>query len=128
MTILRIFLLAGWLIMLVLSWRALTELGYNWPDVFFGDIADNTWRARFNIDFLIHLLLFATWVVWRETSRLTGLFAGFSSSSSAACSAFHTCWPRLTGLEPIRAGFCLENMPRRRRSMPVQRPVIGRLK
>ena len=77
MTILRIFLLAGWLIRLVWSWRALTELGYNWPNVFFGDIADNTWRAQFNIDFLIHLLLFATWVVWRETSRLTGIVCGF---------------------------------------------------
>ena len=44
MTILRIFLLAGWLIMLVLSWRALTELGYNWPRVFFGDIADNVFN------------------------------------------------------------------------------------
>ncbi|MGD9340927.1 MAG: hypothetical protein PVG76_08330 [Chromatiales bacterium] len=128
MTILRIFLLAGWLIMLAMSWRALTELGYNWPDVFFGDIANNTWRARFNIDFLNHLLLFATWVVWRETSRLTGLFSGFSPSSSAACSAFHTCWPRLTGLEPIRAGFRFESTPRRRRSMPVQQPVTGRLK
>ncbi len=128
MTILRIFLLAGWLIMLVLSWRALTDLGYNWPRVFFGDIADNTWRAQFNIDFLIHLLLFATWVVWRETSRITGIVCGFLSSSSAAGSASHTCWRRLTGLEPIRAGFCLENMPGRRRSMPVQRPVTGRLK
>ncbi len=77
MAIMRFFLLLGWLTMLVVSWRAVSDLGYNWPQVFFGDIAQHTWRAQFNIDFLIHLLLFAAWVIWRETSRLTGIVCGF---------------------------------------------------
>ena len=29
-----------------------------------GDIAALNWRSQFNVDFLVHLLLLATWITW----------------------------------------------------------------
>ncbi|MFK7814758.1 MAG: hypothetical protein AB8B92_00330 [Gammaproteobacteria bacterium] len=74
---LKLFLLLSWTLITVVTWKAVTLLGINWPSVFFGDILNHPWRAQFNIDFLIHLILFASWVVWRERSKITGAICGF---------------------------------------------------
>jgi len=74
---LKLFLFLSWTLMIVVTWKAINSLGINWPSVFFGDILNHPWRAQFNIDFLIHLILFASWVVWRERSKVTGAICGF---------------------------------------------------
>lgn len=73
---LRIYLLFAWLVMIVVTWLAVKSLGIDWPSIFFGDILNNEWRAQFNIDFLFHLILFCSWVIWRERSKLVGVVCG----------------------------------------------------
>ena len=73
----RSFLLFSWILIIVVTWHAVNVLGFNWPIIFFGDLINHPWRSQFNTDFLIHLLLFGSWVVWREQSKSVGLFCGF---------------------------------------------------
>ena len=68
---LRGFLIAIWVVLLAVSWRAVAELGLAGGDVFLSDFS-HPWRAQFNTDLLLHLLLIAVWVVWREPSKLVG--------------------------------------------------------
>ena len=49
-------------------------LGSEGGMLFVADFA-HPWRAQFNTDFSIHLLLFMTWVFWRETSKAIGTLA-----------------------------------------------------
>jgi hypothetical protein len=63
----------GWLVVLAVSVAALRQEGMSAGRVFFADIAQFAWRAQFNIDFLLHLLLFAAWVAWRHRRRRGGL-------------------------------------------------------
>lgn len=53
--------------------------GVNWPVVYFGDILNFAWRSQFDIDFLIRLILLATWIVWREGFSTKGYIYGFLS-------------------------------------------------
>ena len=41
-------------------------------NIFFSDFS-HAWRAQFNTDLSLHLILFAIWVFWRENSKLVGL-------------------------------------------------------
>jgi len=66
MTVLRLFLLTSTLIIFAITIYVAMKQGINWPSIFFGDIANLNWRSQFNVDFLIHLTLFATWILWRE--------------------------------------------------------------
>lgn len=50
----------------VLTVIATTHHGFNWPAVAIEDLLSLNWRSQFDFDFIIHLLLLATWVVWRE--------------------------------------------------------------
>lgn len=63
----------GWLVVLAVSMTALQQEGMSAGKVFFADISQLGWRAQFNLDFLLHLLLFATWVAWRHRCRRGGL-------------------------------------------------------
>jgi len=67
----RIFLLVMWLVLLAVTWRAVAELGMGGGMVFLSDFSQ-PWRAQFNTDFSLHILLFAVWVFWREHSKLVG--------------------------------------------------------
>ena len=69
---LQVFVLAIWVVLLAVTWRAATELGLDGGNVFFSDFS-HPWRAQFNTDLALHLLLFAVWAFWRERSRLLGL-------------------------------------------------------
>lgn len=60
-----------WAAMIAVTAYAVHALGSDGGMVFFDDFA-HPWRAQFNTDFLIHLLLFAGWVFWRERSRAAG--------------------------------------------------------
>ena len=37
------------------------------------------WRSQFDFDFIVHLLLLATWVVWREGATAKAYLFGFLS-------------------------------------------------
>ncbi len=76
---LRGFLLVSTLLIYGVSAVALAAHGINWPAVFFGDVLTLSWRAQFNVDFLIHLLLLATWIAWREGFSARGYLFGLLS-------------------------------------------------
>ena len=74
MNALRFLLVILWILIVGITWHALQELGSDGGMVFVTDFS-HPWRAQFNTDFSIHLLLFAIWVFWREKSKALGLMA-----------------------------------------------------
>lgn len=79
MTWLRVFLIAATVVIYAVTISAISSDGIYWPIVFFGDLLSLDWRAQFNIDFLIHLFLLATWIAWREGFTAKGYVFGFLS-------------------------------------------------
>jgi len=77
--VLRVFLMVSTVAIYAITVIVIFRAGFNWPAVFFGDILDMNWRSQFNIDFLIHLLLLATWIAWRENWTKRGYIFGFLS-------------------------------------------------
>ncbi|MET0370411.1 MAG: DUF1475 family protein [Sphingobium sp.] len=72
----RLALAAGWVLLFIVSAMAVSALGADAAgDFFFGDMA-HPWRAQFNIDFALHLLLVAVWMTWRDRLWFRGLFFG----------------------------------------------------
>jgi hypothetical protein len=79
MQIFRALLLLAWTAMVWVSARAILAAGAGSAgDVFFGDFA-HPWRAQFNTDFSVHLLLMALWIVSRERARVRGVLFGIAS-------------------------------------------------
>ena len=71
--ILALALAVWWVMMAIVTWRAVTVMGLNASgDIFFGDLA-HPWRAQFNVDFFGHLLLVAAWIVARAPTPLRGM-------------------------------------------------------
>jgi len=70
---LKVYLVLSWLLIVAITVYAVSTLGINWPQYFFGDMLDHAWRMQFNVDFAVHLILLALWIFWREDSRTTGL-------------------------------------------------------
>jgi len=58
---------------------AIVSEGWNWPAVAINDLLALDWRTQFDFDFIIHLLLLATWVVWREGANAKANVYGFLS-------------------------------------------------
>jgi len=79
MSLLRLFLIVSAVLIFTITLVAINANGFNWPSVFFGDVLALNWRTQFNIDFLIHLILLATWIVWRERFTVKGYLFGFLS-------------------------------------------------
>lgn len=52
--------------------------------VFFGDMADMTWRGQFNLDFLCFLMMSGVWVAWRHEFSAVGLILGFAAFNLGA--------------------------------------------
>jgi hypothetical protein len=75
MKALQALLVALWLVLTGLTIHAVRTLGSDGGAVFFSDFL-HPWRAQFNTDFSIHLLLFIVWVVWREQSKVVGVVVG----------------------------------------------------
>lgn len=72
MTTLRAFLVVSTLTIYLFTVFAVYAQGINWPAVAIGDLVALNWRSQFDIDFIIHLLLLATWISWREGFSLKG--------------------------------------------------------
>jgi hypothetical protein len=58
---------------------AIMSQGWNWPAVAINDLLALDWRTQFDFDFIIHLLLLAAWVVWREGANAKAYLFGFLS-------------------------------------------------
>lgn len=66
----------GWILLFRVSAHAVAAMGMHAAGaVFIGDFAQ-PWRAQFNTDFTIHLLMVAAWMVWRSQSWVIGLLCG----------------------------------------------------
>lgn len=74
---LQISLVIFTLLIYALTISGINAQGWFWPAVFFGDLLQLNWRAQFNGDFLMHLLLLATWTWWREGGGVRGSVIGF---------------------------------------------------
>ena len=79
MITLRIFLLVSTVAIYLFTYFAVVSQGINWPAVAIADILALNWRSQFDIDFIIHLLLLATWISWREGFSFKGHIFGFLS-------------------------------------------------
>ncbi|MGB0919794.1 MAG: hypothetical protein ACPG06_03575 [Alphaproteobacteria bacterium] len=68
-------ILLGGLLFAVVAYTVpvLLNHGPNLFPVFFGDIAEGTWRGQFNVDFMGFLVLSAVWVAWRHGFKPLGL-------------------------------------------------------
>jgi hypothetical protein len=72
----RLALCVAWAILFAISVRAVSQMGFGAAGgVFIGDFAQ-PWRAQFNGDFAVHLLLVAAWMVFRSRSWVVGLICG----------------------------------------------------
>lgn len=76
---LRIFLLISTVAIYLFTYVAVVSHGFNWPALAVEDILAMNWRSQFDIDLVIHLLLLATWISWRERFTAKGYLFGFLS-------------------------------------------------
>ncbi len=79
MVVLRGFLVASTILIYLMTLAASASHGIDWPAVALADLAAMNWRSQFNTDFIIYLVLFASWVVWREGGTPKAYLFGFSS-------------------------------------------------
>jgi len=77
--LLKLYLIVSTVLIFAVSIYVVATEGINWPVIFFGDIVSFDWRSQFNVDFLMHLLLLATWITWRENFTIKGYLFGFLS-------------------------------------------------
>ncbi|MGI9328957.1 MAG: hypothetical protein ACR2PZ_27315 [Pseudomonadales bacterium] len=67
---------------------AVTANGVNWPAVAFSDLLALNWRSQFDFDLIIHLLLLATWISWREGFTAKGHVFGLLSVAMGGMFSF----------------------------------------
>ncbi|MFA5939479.1 MAG: hypothetical protein WC809_09020 [Sinimarinibacterium sp.] len=78
MTLLRGYLIVGWVLLIGITGWAVATLGLDGANVFLSDYA-HAWRAQFYTDFLLHVAPITAWVYWRESSKLTGLLCALGT-------------------------------------------------
>ena len=59
-----------WLVLVGYTAVVIGEYGFNLFPYFFGDMAALGWPGQFNLDFMLMLVLSASWTAWRN--RFTG--------------------------------------------------------
>lgn len=79
MTTLRALLIVFTIAIYLFTFAAVASYGVNWPAVAINDILALNWRSQFDVDFIFHLLLLATWICWREGFTAKGYAFGFLS-------------------------------------------------
>lgn len=84
MTLFRIFLVTVICVVGIYTTITIANHGMDLYAVFFGDIADMTWRGQFNLDFLCFLILSGLWVAWRHQFTVAGLVLGFAAFNLGA--------------------------------------------
>ena len=73
------FLALSTVLIYLFTIMAISGQGFNWPLIAINDLAALNWRSQFNFDFIVHLFLLATWVVWREGATKRAYLFGFLS-------------------------------------------------
>lgn len=68
----RVALLGAWLVMIAITWHAIATGGPGGVSLFVTDLT-NPWRAEFNVDFSVHLLLIMACIAYREGDVRRGL-------------------------------------------------------
>lgn len=79
MIILRILLVVSTIIIYAVTAAAIINQGWNWPAVAASDLLALGWRSQFDSDFLVHLIILASWITWREGADLKAYVFGFLS-------------------------------------------------
>lgn len=75
----KIMLLIATVGIYTLTVIAINSNGWNWPAVAINDLLALDWRTQFDFDLVIHLLLMAWWIVWREGMNAKAYAFGFLS-------------------------------------------------
>lgn len=79
MQVFRIAVAIAWLVVMWISIEAVAAMGFAQSgETFFADFG-HPWRAQFNTDFSVHLLLMASWLVYREKRVLVGILFGIAA-------------------------------------------------
>ena len=84
MPLFRALLVAIILIVGVYTSITISSHGIGLYAVFFGDMAEMTWRGQFNLDFLCFLILSGVWIAWRHAFSASGLLLGFAAFNLGA--------------------------------------------
>ena len=71
----KLLLLAGWAAIVVVTLWAVATLGLASAPATFASDVFHPWRAQFNLDLELQLLVFAAWAAWRERSLAVSLAA-----------------------------------------------------
>lgn len=79
MNAIRILLVVATVGIYALTVTAIMAQGWNWPAVAINDLLALNWRSQFDFDFVVHLLLLACWVVWREGANAKAYVFGVLS-------------------------------------------------
>ncbi|GAB4196068.1 MAG: hypothetical protein Tsb002_29160 [Wenzhouxiangellaceae bacterium] len=79
MTIIRAFLVVSTVLIYILTAIACVYHGFNWPAVAINDLMALNWRTQFDTDFIVYLLIVATWIAWREGLTAKGAAFGLVS-------------------------------------------------
>ena len=87
MIVLRVFLVAAWVLLAFVTWRALALLGSDGSHIILSDFAQ-PWRAQYYTDFIVHVLLVAGWVFWRESSKAVGTACALACIGGGALITF----------------------------------------
>ena len=75
-TLFRLAAAAGWVVLLIVSTKAVQAAGFNGAGAEFMKGFGAPWPAQFNTDFTLHLLLVAVWMTWRAKAWWVGLICG----------------------------------------------------
>jgi hypothetical protein len=88
MSVFRMALATAVVVMAWLTLQAGQQLGLDKAgDFFFGDMT-HPWRAQFNVDFLLHLLLVGTWMIWSNANRWLGVVFALLAVTGGALFTF----------------------------------------
>lgn len=87
MNLFRIVLVIAWALLAFITWRAISELGSDGANIMLSDFSQ-PWRAQYYTDFILHVLLVAGWVLWREPSKAAGTAFAIACVSGGALITF----------------------------------------
>ena len=88
MNALRLFLVIATIAIYAVTAIAVVGHGPNWPAVALSDLMAGNWRSQFDIDFILYLLIIASWVSWREGGGARGFLLGVISIVMGGMFAF----------------------------------------
>ncbi|MFT6990906.1 MAG: hypothetical protein ACJASL_002890 [Paraglaciecola sp.] len=86
--ILLVFLLASWAVMVYKTIQVSAAQSDGFLGYYFGEMFANTWQSHFNVDLLVHSLLFSFWVVYREKHMVVALLCGICAIAFGAVFSF----------------------------------------